>query len=255
MDMRNWKLGITTTTDTPPDPPMPSTTTAMLSRTDHGVTVAPEAEIPMPDTAFSVFSFYGKNRYSGEPATTPNVAQSESIESPVYGLNGILGSSRARQMSPESTHHVSSVTSIDDLLRKQRELDRSIEALRLFSPELTSTRKLATPTLPSITRGDSTSMASELSLSNFPEPPTISRRSSSTMRPAPRRSQRQKAQRAERPGVTPVPPPIVIPPVDDDINGKLPQTVGGTGETGRFHKFDSMGTRYDVTSFIDSEHR
>ena len=255
MDIQNWKLPFTMA-DAPAEPPPPPTTTVVTGPNapkGEPVIVAPEGEMPpLPDTAFSVYSLYAPSEHTSESAPLSNPAQTRSIESPVYGLDGIVSTSRMGR-----TSQVSSVTSIDELLRKQRELDKSIEALRLFSPGMSSTptpEKPITAMPPNITRGDSTSMASVLSLSNFPEPPSISRRSSATIRPVLRRSQRQRSQRVERPGIAPVPPPIIIPPVDDDINGKLPQTVGRTGDT-RFNKFDSMGTQYDVTSFIGGEFR
>ena len=254
MDIQNWKLPFTMA-DAPSEPPLPPATTVVTgpnATKGEPVIVAPEDEIPVPDTAFSVYSLYAPSEYTSESAPLSNPAQSRSIESPVYGLDGIVGTNRMGR-----TSRVGSVTSIDELLRKQRELDKSIEALRLFSPGMSSTptpENLTTTIPPNITRGDSVSVASVLSLSNFPEPPSISRRSSATIRPVLRRSQRQRAQRVERPGIAPVPPPIVIPPMDDEINGKLPQTVGGTGDTGRFNKFDSMGTQYDVTSFIGGEY-
>ena len=207
-----------------------------------------------PSTVYSQYSYYDMGSNSDEPLPMPNIVRSQGTNSPVYGLNGIMESTHRSSSLAKTTHD--SATSIDDILRKQKELDNHIAALRLFSPTLSSFPGQFEQTLDSgsvstdsltLKKADSFSAMSQFSLSIFPEPPDLSRNPSTADQLVLPRKQRLKLQKEERSGPAPIPPPIEIPPLEDGVNGRLPETVGATS---RFHKFDSVGTQYDVTSFI-----
>lgn len=188
-------------------------------------------------------------------------------DSPVYGLNGIVVSTAPAPAEPESPilsrrpvssvapsltstperESVDSLNSFDELLRQQTELDRSIAALRLFSPTTTVTN-LPPPPEPqvkitpdydrtlSVSSGKSASNRSEFSLSIFPDPPLAA--GVLPAEPAPQGRGRE----------APFPSRARLPP------SRIPQSAISTNDddfpTPVQMRFGSQGTQYDVTSFI-----
>jgi hypothetical protein len=147
---------------------------------------------------------------------------------------------------------ISAADSFEDLLRQQKELDKSIAALRLFSPRssLTSlpTPSLSiVPSLPSVRNAQedsqssqkhsSTSARSEFSLSNFPEPPGIHETEVATSPIISTRSQLRAQRKSRLHGGS------LTSQIASSIDDILPPFA-------RSNQFDSGGTQYDVTSFI-----
>ncbi|KAJ7751225.1 hypothetical protein DFH07DRAFT_826584 [Mycena maculata] len=166
-------------------------------------------ELPTPSTArpftgVSFASYYGMatNARLTMPSINAGDDNTRNTESPVYGLNGIIA--RTGPAPPESpilsrrppspppaslSAQRDSANSFDELLRQQTELDKSIAALRLFSPT-TTVMSLPPPPEPedkssgdisgrtlSMSSGKSASNRSEFSLSIFPDPPAVERSS------------------------------------------------------------------------------
>lgn len=150
-----------------------------------------QAQSTRPDTAGFSLSYYGGNRASDLSFPNPAFLTAESrngSDSPVYGLDGIRRGGSARNSALSAGKGGNSLSSFDELLRQQTELDKSIAALRLFSPEADTSpaydgSRAPTPrpaldrTTSAVTtssgpvRVDSASARSEFSLSIFPEPP------------------------------------------------------------------------------------
>jgi len=228
---------------------LPATTT-----TADGRAVGPPTR---PSTTFSIASYYDASRV---PSLVPMPRE---VSSPVYGLNGIVDQSQYRNSVQGLARPPSNANSFDELLRQQTELDRSIAALRLFSPQpagtafspLGSTLKKSpsgrtissTPTSGG-NKPDSASARSEFSLSNFPDPPLGDVNSlfpSTTGRLV---SLREKARTKQKDDVPVGLVPIKIPNEDTpSLPGSPSQTETST------RRFDSAGTQYDVTSFIGGE--
>ncbi|KAJ7246265.1 hypothetical protein B0H12DRAFT_1235548 [Mycena haematopus] len=230
----------------------------LVPPTPNTLEVTTPSTLNRPFTGVSFASYYGMATSSR--LTMPSVAPGNvrDTDSPVYGLNGIIATgptapesptlSRRPLSSPPSPIVLSpereSVNSFDELLRQQTELDKSIAALRLFSPtpaamplpppepELLRDRAL------SVSSGKSASNRSEFSLSIFPEPPPVDRSSvvpelalltRGINPPFPTRGRRQSQ----------VPHSAISTNADLD---DLPTPVQ--------MRFGSQGTQYDVTSFI-----
>ncbi|KAJ7897123.1 hypothetical protein B0H14DRAFT_3425170 [Mycena olivaceomarginata] len=219
-------------------------------------------------TGVSFSSYYGLATSSR--LTMPGVVagnDARNTDSPVYGLNGIVVSTAPAPAEPESPilsrrpvssvapsltstperESVNSLNSFDELLRQQTELDRSIAALRLFSPTTTVTN-LPPPPEPqvkitpdydrtlSVSSGKSASNRSEFSLSIFPDPPLAA--GVLPAEPAPQGRGRE----------APFPSRARLPP------SRIPQSAISTNDddfpTPVQMRFGSQGTQYDVTSFI-----
>lgn len=208
----------------------------------------------------SFSSYYNMPERESEMPPPPSLARSGN-DSPIYGLNGIIGrfdtpppvevDSSRLSVQPRSPARASE-TSFDELLRQQNELDRSIAALRLFSPRestisfdeppmtrppLKKSISVAASTSSGV-RADTSSARSEFSLSIFPEPPM---QTTSFLRP-------QVA-----PDVPHTPP--LVPQAEENANQgsfELPSSIPTSPvRPGLAHtRFDSAGTQYDVTSFI-----
>ncbi|KAF7337466.1 hypothetical protein MSAN_02219600 [Mycena sanguinolenta] len=228
------------------------------------------SSLSRPFTGVSFASYYGMATSSR--LTMPGVAPGDdlrSTDSPVYGLNGIIAAGPTEPESPilsrrppssppppavqDEGPERESFNSFDELLRQQTELDKSIAALRLFSPSPT----LAAVPLPpperesperellkdkdktlSISSGTN---RSEFSLSIFPEPPPVDR--TSVINPNP----------------TPVAPPMRGKnppfPTRGRRQSQVPHSAISTNDlddlpTPVKMRFGSQGTQYDVTSFI-----
>ncbi|KAJ7040356.1 hypothetical protein C8F04DRAFT_1312800, partial [Mycena alexandri] len=211
-----------------------------------------------PFTGVSFASYYGMA--SSSRLTMPSVTPGEeprNTESPIYGLNGILTSAPAVPESPtisrrppsQSTLSVrqdlaerESINSFDELLRQQTELDKSIAALRLFSPTTTVTMPVPPEPEPDseFKLSDRTqSMSSgtnrsEFSLSIFPDPPPVEPLpetilpSGGRARDPPFPGGRRRQSRIPRSAVS---------------NMDNPDQVR-----------ESEGTQYDVTSFIGGKY-
>ncbi|KAK7064010.1 hypothetical protein R3P38DRAFT_3249592 [Favolaschia claudopus] len=213
-----------------------------------------------PFTGVSFSSYYGMATSSR--LTMPGFAavdDARATDSPVYGLNGIVGPAPAAEpespilarrppsasLAPSSPSlERESVNSFDELLRQQTELDKSIAALRLFSPTSTVT-SLPPPPQPdvkilppegsrslSMSSGKSVSARSDFSLSNFPEPPPVDRSTVLDASPLGRGREQPFPSRAR------IPQSAVSTNADDDLSTPVQM------------RFDSQITQYDVTSFI-----
>ncbi|KAH0838418.1 hypothetical protein J3R83DRAFT_6725 [Lanmaoa asiatica] len=176
--------------------------------------------------------------------------------SPVYGLGGT--------QSPPSAS--GSRTSLDELLRQQSQLDKSIEALKLFSTR-TSTNSLSSNSVlcsrsTELTRSLSTgqrTISSEVSLSNFPVPPWLttpvpslpSPRSPSTKRiRGDRRIHLATARPTPVQGIYPPVPPKTLASLADLPNFPGEDNESLFAEAGKSSRSDSGRTQYNVTSFI-----
>ncbi|KAK7058842.1 hypothetical protein VNI00_001466 [Paramarasmius palmivorus] len=212
------------------------------------------------------FSYYGLDR--GSRLSIPMKPREDSrigADSPVYGLDGIVNLN-SRNEQRESTGRVSpqgSLNSIEELLRQQNELDKSIATLRLFStstapsselgPDLDSDQRVRSsgPSRPALsstltgrTYSTHSSTPSELSLlSRFPEPPRPS------VDDAPPFSARQSLAtvRSKRAPTT-LHRGTLSDPISEALGG--PPISVPNSPTRQRGRFDSAGTQYDVTSFI-----
>lgn len=202
--------------------------------------------------AVSFASYYGMdhNSHPSHLAATsvPNTSR-YGADSPIYGLNGIVNPTQRR----EEVHlRAPSRNSLDELLRQQMELDKSIRALRLFArqsddipfspptpdivsstdnpPESTKPPLSNRTTSMSTNKPDSASARSEFSLSIFPEPPIVD-----TGPLSPGSIVAGRARRLPRTSRRP----------------SFPSSPSQYGTVAA--RAGSAGTRYDVTSFIRSE--
>ncbi|KAJ7675359.1 hypothetical protein B0H17DRAFT_133913 [Mycena rosella] len=243
--------------------------TVNTTERQNSAPLTPMLELPTPSTSrpftgVSFASYYGMA--SNSRLTLPGAVRgddSRNTDSPVYGLNGILTPagpaapespilSRRPPSSPPPPESPSdqrdSLNSFDELLRQQTELDRSIAALRLFSPTTTVMSIPSPPDAPKLSSADvnsrsfsvssnkSVSNRSEFSLSIFPDPPpaeSVLPESLST-----------GSGRARDP-----PFPTARTRRQSRIPRSAISTKDGTEDLS-VNRFDSAGTQYDVTSFI-----
>jgi hypothetical protein len=187
--------------------------------------------------------------------------------SPVYGLSG-----RIQSFASVSD----SRTSLDELLRQQSQLDRSIEALKLFSARTSAnssnSNSTTSPRSVELTRSPSTgqrTVSSEVSLSNFPVPPWLttpvpslpSSRPSSVKRVQGNRRARLAAARPTASldtyaSASPVTSASLVDIQSSPRFNSIPRSPFGeenetlSAEVGTSSRSDSGGTQYNVTSFI-----
>lgn len=182
--------------------------------------------------------------------------------SPVYGLDGIQSPAGASE----------SRTSIDELLRQQSQLDKSIEALKLFSANSSHFNSATSLISVELTRSPSTgqrTVSSDVSLSNFPVPPWLTTPVPSL--PSSRPSSIKRIRGNRRVHLAETGPT----PVQDTYTSVLPTTSASlvdnpgsprfnsfphspfgedneslSAEARKSSCFDSGGTQYNVTSFI-----
>lgn len=274
---QNWNDPMATTTmnEPPRNTRLQSTTDSIrdssftnnASTYDSGPAAQKPPRMPRFDsTAYSIGSYYGD-----EPGKTgqssPTVAATvRQTESPVYGLSGIVRRTNQGRQTPARR---STVVSFSELLRQQTELDNSIAALRLLSPQEQSTSTIIIEGgSKDLNRSNSdvgmpSSMRSEFSLSNFPEPPmtftsTANGIPSPTLPLKVRSDKNREPQSMLTDGASGLPLPKISILDDYPITPQsLPDSPGrNSGDTGDMSgnmsriKVNSGGTQYDVTSFI-----
>ncbi|KAF8844048.1 hypothetical protein BDN67DRAFT_1008485 [Paxillus ammoniavirescens] len=187
---------------------------------------------------------------------------SQAHDSPVFGLGGIIRSPPPRPAGETSRD---SGMPLDELLRQQKELDKSITALKLFSKRTSasssSSSQVGTP-----------NTDSDVSLSHFPLPswltpsmaslPGPSSRLPSIMRMREDRRARLPAATAPPTAVSEglLPPPKILASLADIPSSPRSNSVTDSplrrdneslsAAVGRHSHFDSGGTQYNVTSFI-----
>jgi hypothetical protein len=255
----------------PASTPVPAAadSSSVLLPTDKSESQSESRRESQPDSRPSIgadLSYYGiESRMSFPiPAFLGNDAssyQSTGTDSPVYGLDGIVNrQNRARSPTSSvlpSDNREPSVSSFDQLIQQQVELDRSIAALRLFSPpesfaqasagpshvEANAARIISPETASSsnnrtVSTLTTSSARSEFSLSVFPDPPTDfdvpSRASFATMRT----KQRTRLSRRD------------VPTSLDNGSVDVPSIPNSPTRLVPGRQFDSNATQYDVTSFI-----
>ncbi|KAL0951015.1 hypothetical protein HGRIS_007756 [Hohenbuehelia grisea] len=179
-------------------------------------------------------------------------------DTPVYGLDSTTYLPKQRLSVEVSL----STGSFGELMRQQTELEKSIAALRLFSPSSSEselprpasgtsqqTRK-ETPENDSLTdsarKAASVSAFSEFSLSIFPDPPddSVPVPVSPTPRSRPATMRAQRLARA-RSVLTSAVQPLTIPIDEYPSDESFSRVRGNTTPS-----YDSAATQYDVTSFI-----
>jgi len=180
-------------------------------------------------------------------------------------LSGIVRRTGQGRQTPARR---STVVSFSELLRQQTELDNSIAALRLLSPQEQSTSTVvieggSEDLNRSSDVGMPSSMRSEFSLSNFPEPP-MTFTSTANGVPSPTLPLKVRFDRnADRGtiltnGVADLPLPKIsilndYPTTPQSLPDSPRRNSGDTGNmSGNMSrmKVNSGGTQYDVTSFI-----
>ncbi|KAK1229798.1 hypothetical protein PQX77_007123 [Marasmius sp. AFHP31] len=217
--------------------PEPSSVFTKAEQTNAKQALAPEQRQSRTSAGFS-FSYYGgtQPRDSGvdfpipvPPPPSQNRFSTSRVDSPVYGLDGIMN-----QETTPSRASPTSLTSLDELLRQQSELDKSIANLRLFSPQgsaspLPTDRITSSASRPSRTDRTYSSISnpSEFSLSIFPDPPKFSE----PERSLPSSKVSSMTIRAKR-------------------GTNLGEQPGRSYNSRGAARLDSAGTSYDVTSFI-----
>ncbi|KIY45426.1 hypothetical protein FISHEDRAFT_76607 [Fistulina hepatica ATCC 64428] len=248
-------------TPAPPSTRRQGTLDSPIYRLEH---VVKESDGPggRPVTDISLGSYYGVAATSTRSSLIPDFPGLPRLkshtDSPVYGLDGIRRTS-LRFSSQLSTSSMSrnSETSLDELLRQQNELDKTIAALKLLTPRASNATSLNNvsdtqtddfessmrPSLPplraSIT-SRSTSTRSMFSLSNFPEPPiaestTVSVNTLSAL----------KLQQKARPGADEFP---TSADVFDDEGSKFP--VCPSTASSPCSPEQNSTPRLEITSFI-----
>ncbi|TFY59104.1 hypothetical protein EVG20_g7907 [Dentipellis fragilis] len=189
------------------------------------------------------------------PAT---YGRSEAV-SPIYGLNGTLRGGRYSPYTtnPPANFDIPSTRSsgLENLFREQSELEKSIAALRLLAsspadPRSSQAISVASErgvdpefmTVPPRSGPESASVRSEFSLSSFPQPPEA------------RRSSRSKSMLS----VELLPPRMPAAMTTIAEMQSLPSSARNSEDTlqlniGQGGRFESAGTQFDVTSFIEGE--
>ncbi|KAJ7170131.1 hypothetical protein C8R46DRAFT_896268, partial [Mycena filopes] len=240
-----------------------------------------------PFTGVSFASYYGmaaSNSRLTMPAVIADSEETRNTESPIYGLNGILASTTAAPESPTlarrppsqatmlsvrqdlaDNNNRESVNSFDELLRQQTELDKSIAALRLFSPTMTSMSASSLPIPPDpeptadsresrFGGGDRTlsissgTNRSEFSLSIFPEPPPVDE---GVVRGSPLLLPESILPPALALGGRARDPPF---PAGRRRQSRVPRSALSNLDSADVEGVRaSEGTQYDVTSFIGGE--
>ncbi|KAF5375116.1 hypothetical protein D9758_000144 [Tetrapyrgos nigripes] len=244
----------------PSFPPSPSPATARDSR---------------PSTTFS-FSYYGMERGSRRSLVNPpfmEAASRQDTPSPIYGLNGIINVPPEYRDSGISLNNRGSGNSFDELLRQQTELDKSIAALRLFSPQSdVTTFEESDIRVPAISSPPRSPLGSPGGIGSQPELPEFLRKESSSgserVKSSTTRSSSQKHDSASEFSLSifPEPPaPASLTPTRAsfaalrsqrnsltarraDVPSLAPTSPNQVGV--RTDRFGSNGTQYDVTSFI-----
>lgn len=180
--------------------------------------------------------------------------KSSGTDSPIYGLDGIVKQQKNWNSAGSSLRppRRPSVSSFDELIQQQAELDRSIAALRLFSPPTSFAEaenpsagipdgtSLSTTNNRTVSTLTSSSVRSEFSLSIFPDPPIADfplRASFSTMRA--NRTKRQSRRD--------------LPTSFDNVSLDVPSLPDTPMRLAPGRSFGSNATQYDVTSFIGRE--
>lgn len=282
----------TTVIRTPEGPPLSRWTTATLtvhSRQNSSKDGSPVKE-SVPDSvglqpprtrddysaAYSIGSYYGGIVKESGPVF-PSAGNASPVsplavrkaDSPIYGLNGITKGVNSIRHTPASSR--STVESITELLRKQKELDNSIIGLRILSPESESSGSSSAPSSAGGAKdGDHSMLAvpepsatrSDFSLSNFPEPPVMfdsppNDTTSSSFAALIARIDASDEGRSrailKADGIAGLPLPRM--PILNDMP-TTPQSIPDSPSrdqvlaSSRMGKIDSGGTQYDVTSFI-----
>ncbi|KAG1755144.1 uncharacterized protein EDB91DRAFT_1097530 [Suillus paluster] len=191
--------------------------------------------------------------------------------SPIYGFKGVTRQPPSRQSSSNG--------SLEELLELQNELDKTIAALRLFSP---SSPTSTSPISPLSSRSDSNyaeqmrqssstsaRTLSDFSLSNFPSPPWLISRVPSLPAPLPAAKLRLKEDRRARlrfrqdstsDALGLLLPPRIPAALTDmpssprsDLMSDSPYQEDNRilpADAGRSLRFNSGGTQYEITSFI-----
>ncbi|KAJ4486305.1 hypothetical protein J3R30DRAFT_3445759 [Lentinula aciculospora] len=180
--------------------------------------------------------------------------KSSGTNSPIYGLDGIMNQQTSRNSAASSLRppRRPSMSSFDELMQQQAELDRIIVALPMFSPPTPSSEVRSPPapspdaTSPETTDSNNnrtvstittSSARSEFSLSIFPDPPTAGlpvRASFTTMR-----ANRMKRQSRRD-----------VPTSFDNVSLDVPSLPDTPRRLAPGRSFGSNATQYDVTSFI-----
>ena len=286
-EIQNWKDPMATTVMNDPlpkteEPSASQWTTTTVSRNSisdslHAKNASnnnpdmPPLQPPRMLSTYSIGSYYGDRQ----------------TDSPVYGLDGIVLRNNQGRQTPNSVARTrSSAMSFTELLRQQTELDDSIAALRLLSPQQESGQEVrmqfnlqqpapaSSPMPKDLNRSNSTvtlpssSRRSDFSLSNFPEPPMTFTATANGI-PSPMSTSKQSFDTDDErrskltikaDGATSLPLPKM--PILSDYPStpqSLPNSPGrNSSDTGNMSgnvsrmKVDSAGTQYDVTSFIGS---
>lgn len=238
-----------------------------LSADQPPPTERPKQEAPQfeRESTLSVAS-----RYSGSDLSLPETIDRKSpqVDSPVFGLNGIIQPpyAQSRTDSPQGSLTVpepdrSSGSGISNLFRKQEELDKSIAALKLFD----GTADLPISPSSSKPSREPSTARSDFSLSNFPNPPWVDAPDTDTLsepRPSLSSVHTVRPSRFGPPSVNVdnvpfdlVPPQMPISMMEHNRTLSLPTSESAESDlhvSARPPRFDSQGTQYDVTSFIGS---
>ena len=257
------------------------------SRKEKNVDSDPSTpSLPAPPSKRSLFtqSRYSIGSYYAFVDRSSSEFQADAIsrntDSPAYGLNVIIPRSVQGRSDPGSVAPTrSSALSFNELLRQQTELDKSIAALKLLSPQQdtniqysgrNSRSRSASPRASkgrsNSTLGPPSSLKSDFSLSNFPDPPDppeIHQITSTNGLPLPNvvSNIRLNADGRVRLNLRTDNRDNLAPPRMPVLNDfpNSPQSLSGRGSDesaismSRLGKVNSTGTQYDVTSFIGSE--
>jgi hypothetical protein len=192
-------------------------------------------------------------------------------DSPVYGLEGISRppleksstGSRSNFMHMSTTSSLTSRTDIEEVLRRQQELDRSIQKLNITS---SSTRSSIVNE--QVSQPSRISSISGVSLAQFPAPPWVRRSLMTNSRSSLRRSRSiqfaveapistTRRRSASIDSVDLLQPPQ-MPATLSERHVSVPETLRDSvselnveeGSISRSPRFESQGTEYVITSFI-----
>ena len=220
-------------------------------------------EAPRLGTGFSEST---TSRYLDVYIPPPETVDRKSwhVDSPVFGLNGIVrpstGESGRRSQGSVTVADPDRSSNISNLFRKQEELDNSIAALKLHKGST------GLPTSPSSSKqsGEPSVTRSDFSLSNFPSPPWVNSPKSDDLSetqrsPSPVRTVKRLRFNPPSISVDDVPFDLIPPRMPVSVmehNRTLSLPVSETADSDIIAsartRFDSQGTQYDVTSFIGS---